>query len=344
MGPSGWSPTRYLQTVRDARRDLAGVLRHTPLESSDELTCLLGVPVYLKLEFLQVTGSFKVRGALLRLSALGDAADGVVTCSAGNHGRAVAWAAARRGIPVTVFLPAGSDPAKIAAIRDLGAEVRIPGPSGFDEVEPLALDFARRRGLPYLSAFDDDWVMAGNGGTLAAEILEDLPGVRTLIVPVGGGGMAAGMVRLFRSLHRSFTLVACQHEESPSLALSLHRGEAVTKMPPIDTWAGGIEGGIGIRTFAHLRTAVKRVALVSEHELRQAVVWLLEHHHYLVEPSSAAPVAACLQRRTGRIPGPAVIVLTGRNFSLERLRTLLGAQPSAAPPADPLLVNRSGNG
>jgi threonine dehydratase len=324
--PSGWPSARFLQVVHEARRSFAGVLRRTPLEPSEELGRLLGVPVYLKLELLQVTGSFKARGALLRLSALENPATGVVTCSAGNHGWAVAWAAARLHIRATVFLPSSADPAKTDAIRRLGAEVVIPGPAGFDEVEPIAVEFARDSGRPYLSAFDDDWVMAGNGGTLAAEIVDELPAARTFVVPVGGGGLAAGFVRFLKGSRRPFTLVACQHQESPSLVLSLERGQAVTRMPAVETWAGGIEGGIGRRTFSHLRGAVNRVSLASEGELREAVVWLLSHHHYLMEPSAAAPVAACLTGRLGQVPGPAVLVLTGRNFALDRLRTLLGTR------------------
>lgn len=320
---SPWSSTRYLQVVEDARRSFAGVLRHTPLEPSDGLGRLLGVPVYLKLEFLQVTGSFKTRGALLRLSALENPAAGVVTCSAGNHGWAVAWAAARLQCQATVFLPSSADPAKTDAIRRLGAEVVIPGPVGFDEVEPIAMEFARCSGRPYISAFDDDWIMAGNGGTLAAEILEELPTARTFVVPVGGGGLAAGLVRFLKASRHRFTLVACQHQESPSMALSLERGQAVTRMPAVETWAGGIEGGIGRKTFSHLRRAVNRVSLVSEGELRDAVLWLLAHHHYVVEPSAAAPIAACLSDNLSQVPGPAVLVLTGRNFALERLRAWL---------------------
>lgn len=330
-----WSPAQYLQSVEQARRLMAGTLRRTPLEHSEHLSELAGVPVYLKLELLQVTGSFKARGAWCRLQSLtpAEAAAGIVTCSAGNHGWAVAWAASRMGVPATVFLPGAADPAKLAAIRRLGAETVIPGPQGFDEVEPLALEFARTSRRTFLSAFDDDWVMAGNGGTLAAEILEEIPAVTDWLLPVGGGGLAAGAVRYLAAQRHPFRLVGCQLEASPALKLSLEKGRAVTRLPPVDTWAGGLEGGIGARTFAYLKDHVSEVALLGEAELRKAVIWLLDRHHYLAEPSAMAAVAACLQRRTGPLSGPAVAVVTGRNFDLRRLAALVReAETKIQPP------------
>lgn len=320
-------PDAFLASVETARKQIRGLARRTPVEYSEDLSRALGVPVHLKLEMLQVTGSFKLRGALHRVLSLGqdETTRGIVTCSAGNHGWAVAWAAGRVGVPATVYLPSTADPGKVEAIRRLGAEVVIPGPTGFDDVEPLAMEYAARAGRPYLSAFDDDWVMAGNGGTLAAEVLEDLPDTYCWLLPVGGGGLAAGTVRYLRASNRPFRLVGCQLAESPSLQLSLQSGRAVTRMPSIDTWAGGLEGGIGARTFHHLREQVHRVALLNEEELRSAMIWLLGRHHYLAEPSGLAGIAACVTGKCGPQKGPAVVVVTGRNFALERLSRWLSA-------------------
>ena len=165
--------------------------------------------------------------------------------------------------------------------------------------------------------------MAGNGGTLAPEILEEFPEARAFVLPVGGGGLAAGLSYAVSERAPGATIVGCNHERSPALALSLERGEAVTRLPAADTAAGGIEGGIGAKPFEVLRSRIARVALVSEEEIFEGVRWMLAEHQYLIEPSAAAAVAACLTGKAGRLEGPAVVVITGRNVSLETLRRVL---------------------
>ncbi len=314
-----------LQKTAAARRCLEGRAHRTPVEESDALTQRLGVPVYLKLELLQRTGSFKLRGALFRLAGLAEAerSRGVATCSAGNHGWGLAYAGRALGVPVTVFVPSSVDPSKQEGIEALGATVIRAESPGFDETEEFARLEAARLGLPYVSAFEDPDVMIGNGATLAAEILEDVPDAATFVTPVGGGGLAAGLSLYLEARSRPFSLVAAQLAACPALRLSLERGDAVTRMPAIETLAGGLEGGIGRSNFEVIRRHLTDVALISEEDLLAAVRWFFGNSHHVVEPSGAAGLAACLNTPPPEWAGPVVVILTGRNLAPARLHRIL---------------------
>ncbi len=183
-----------LGRIAQAEEFLLGRIRRTPAEPSLALSEKLGVPVWLKLESLQTTGSFKIRGAFFRLSRLSDAERrrGIVTCSAGNHGKACAYAGRELNVRTTIYVPSTIDQAKYQGMIAPGAEVSVSEFRGFDETEELAQEEARKSGRPFISAFDDFDVMAGNGGTLAAEVVEDLPQATDFVFPVGGGGLGAG--------------------------------------------------------------------------------------------------------------------------------------------------------
>jgi threonine dehydratase len=318
--------TLTLDLIADASRFLRGRVRHTPLEPSPKLSELLGVPVWLKLECLQTTGSFKLRGALFRLSRLSEEEKraGVFTCSAGNHGKGVAYAAKALGITPTIVVPSSIDGSKYRAMVAMGAKVICSRFPGYDETEAWAMEEAAKSGKTWISAFDEDAIMAGNGGSLAAEILEDLPEAQSFVVPVGGGGLAAGLSFLVKAKRQDATVVGCNHELSPALALSLKQGYAATRLPAATTTAGGLEGGIGERAFEVVRSRVDRVALLSEAELFEAVRWTFDAHQYVVETAAAAPVAACLHGKTGEPKGPTVLVLSGRNVSIDTLTLILG--------------------
>ena len=321
------APPLSLPLIEQARAFLAGRIRATLLEESPALAAILGVPVWLKLESLQVTGSFKIRGALFRLSRLSEEEKraGIATCSAGNHGKAVAYAARSLGLVPTITVPSSVDESKYRAMVALGADVIRSDFPGYDDTEEWAIREAERSGRVWISAFDDEAIMAGNGGSLALEILEDVPDARGFVLPVGGGGMSAGLAFVVKEKIPDATIVGCQHEASPALALSLERGHAVTRLPAVETAAGGIEGGIGARTFEVLRTRIDRVALVSEEEIFAGVRWMLENHQHLIEPSAAAAVGACLAGKAGRFEGPVVVIISGRNVSLETLKKILGS-------------------
>ena len=312
--------------ILEAAAYLAGRVRRTPVERSPALSERLGVPVWLKLESLQLTGSFKLRGAWFGISRLtaGERRAGVATASAGNHGKAVAYVAREAGMHATIYVPRTVDGAKFRGMLALGAEVIRTECTGYDETEALAREEALRAGQVFLSPFDDAGVMAGNGGSLAVEVLEQVPEARNFILPVGGGGLAAGFSFYAKERYPEAAVSGCQLERSPALRLSLEAGAAVTRLPAIVTDAGGLEGGLGRNTFEILKTRIAQVALVSEAEIHQAVRWMLEEHQYLVEPSAAAVLAACLADRVGVLREPAVVVVSGRNVDLATVRKILG--------------------
>jgi len=296
--------------IAEAAAFLAPRIRRTPIEYSPVLTERMGMPVWLKLEFLQLTGSFKLRGAWWRLNQASpeERRTGVVTCSAGNHGKGIAYAAREEKIHATIFVPSTVDEAKYKGMVSLGADVRRSEFPGYDDTEAWAREEAVRLGMPFISAFDDYDVMAGNGGTLALECLEQMPDAGTFLLPVGGGGLSAG----FAFVADGKRFIGCQHELSPALRLSLDKGEAVTKLPAVDTIAGGIEGGIGALTFEVLKDKISEVALMSEQEIRHASRWMATEHQYWIEPTSAVTLAACLSGRV-RLHEPTLVLVCGRN-------------------------------
>jgi threonine dehydratase len=264
-----------------------------------------------------LTGSFKIRGALFAISRL---KEDVITCSAGNHGKAVAYAS--KGAIICV--PRSVDRAKFDAMVAMGADVRVSEFDGYDETQDWTLEMAARENRYFLSPFDDDAVMAANGGTVAREVLEDCPDARTFILPVGGGGLAAGFAVWAKDRLPDAKIVGCQHVLSPALRMSLDAGHAITRLPAVETMAGGVEGGIGARTFPVLAPLVDQVALVSEAEISEGVRWMVAHHQYLIEPTAAVTIAACISGRL-QCAGPAVVVISGRNVSAETVKKILCA-------------------
>jgi threonine dehydratase len=313
-----------MQTIEEAARFLKPKIIRTPIEYSPVLSKYLGVPVFLKLEFLQRTGSFKFRGGLYAISRLGaeEKKRGVATCSAGNHGLALATAAKEAQVPCTVFVPKTVEQVKFDKLRELGANVQRSEFPGYDDTMKWALKIIREKNLHFISAYDDEQIMTANGGTLALEVLEEIPDAMHFLLPVGGGGLAAGFAFYAKQINPHCTVIGCQHEGSPALQLSLERGKAVTELPPFDTVAGAIEGGLGERCFPYLQKHVDHVALVSENEIFTAFRWLLSNHQYLIEPSSTVPIAACLKGGP-KLVGKTVLVLTGRNVSLATIQKML---------------------
>ncbi|HKD19310.1 MAG TPA: pyridoxal-phosphate dependent enzyme [Thermoanaerobaculia bacterium] len=311
--------------VLEARRVLDGRIRRTPIEESPELSRQAGAPVFLKLENLQLTGSFKIRGAFFVMSRLSadEQRRGIVTCSAGNHGKAVAFVSRELGIPAEIHVPRSVDESKYRGMLDLGARVVRSDCDGFDDTERIARAEAQRTGRPFLTAFDDPLVLAANGGTLAAEVVEDWPDARAFLLPVGGAGLAGGFACYAKAALPDCLIVGCQHALSPALALSLERGEAVLTLPPLATTAGGLEGGIGRTGFEALRHRIDGVALLTEEEIFEAVRFMLDRHQYLIEPSSAVTVAALLTGKAGPLGVPTVAVISGRNVALPTLRRIL---------------------
>lgn len=314
-----------LELISQAIQFLQGKIYRTTLEYSSSLSELLEVPVYLKLEAHQITGSFKVRGALFYLSTLKESEKrkGVAACSAGNHGLGVAYAAKNAGVACTVYVPKSVDEAKSQKILKLGAQVIRSPFEGYDETLEWATNQVKISGQHMISAFDDERIMAGNGGTIAAEILTDLPEVENVIFPVGGGGLASGITYYLGSMAPKVRLIGCQHVDSPALKLSLERGSAVTVLPAIDTVAGGIEGGIGESCFEVIKERINDVVLLTEEEIYEAVRWMLKHHQYVIEPSAVVTIAACLSGKMPKLTGKTVVLLSGRNVAYSTLQKII---------------------
>lgn len=317
--------TLTLSHIHKAHTAIKNHIIRTPIEYSGALSKILNTDVYLKLEFLQKTGSFKYRGALFSLMTLKNQGINIVsTCSAGNHGKGIAKAAKELNMTARIFVPSSVDEAKYQGMIECGASVTKSPYPGYDATDAWSRQQAAREGLPFISAFNDYDVMAGNGGTLALETLESLPDVGSLIFPVGGGGLGAGLCFYMKEIKPTTTLIGCQHQNSAGLSLSLKCDRAITELDPITTVAGGLEGGIGDRCFDILKTRINTVTLASEQDIIDAWRWMLYHHQYLIEPTAAVTLACILNGSTKNIQGPAVVILSGRNVSYQTIQKLIG--------------------
>ncbi|MDT0434376.1 MULTISPECIES: threonine ammonia-lyase [Streptomyces] len=301
-----------LDDVRGARKMLAGVARVTAMEGSRHLSQLVGAPVHLKCENLQRTGSFKLRGAYVRIAGLlpEERAAGVVAASAGNHAQGVALASALLGVRATVFMPIGAPLPKISATRDYGAEVRLHG-QVVDETLAAAQEYAAATGAVFIHPFDHPDVIAGQG-TVGLEILDQCPELRTLVVGVGGGGLAAGIAVAVKELRPDVRIVGVQAEGAAAYPPSLSAGRPVSIAAPA-TMADGIKvGRPGEVPFRIVADLVDEVRTVGEDELSAALLLCLERAKLVVEPAGASPVAALLARPR-EFEGPVVAVLSGGN-------------------------------
>jgi threonine dehydratase len=298
-----------------ARAAVAGVALRTPLIPCEELTQAIGAPVALKAECLQRSGSFKLRGALAKVAALGASAQGgLVTASAGNHARAVALAAGIQGIACEVFMPVDVAVAKLLAVERLGARVHLDGDS-VDEALAQAERFASSRGPAFVHPFDDIDVIAGQA-TLALELLEEVEDLRRVIVPVGGGGLASGLGIAFRRAGVDVELVGVQASACAPYAQMLADGAA----PAADDAAARITiaDGIAVKRPGHLTLRLLRellgaVETVSEDEIADAMAFLSETAKLVAEGAGAASVAALLAGRVPPIAGTTVAIVSGGN-------------------------------
>jgi len=316
-----------LDDIEKARETIAGVARITPMETSEFLAEMLGSPVHLKCENLQRTGAYKVRGAYNRLSTL-DAeqrAAGVVAASAGNHAQGVALAARELGIPATIFTPVGVALPKLQATRHYGAEVVLRGHS-VEEALTAAKDFAHRTGAVFIPPFDHPAVIAGQG-TLGLEILDQVPDADTVIVPIGGGGVIAGIALAVKGmserLGRPIRVIGVQAENAAAYPSSLEAGEPVT-VTTKPTIADGIAvARPGDMNFPIIRDLVDDIVTVSDDDVARALLVLLERAKLVVEAAGAVGVAAIMSgavRDTGRT----VVLLSGGNIDplmMERVIT-----------------------
>jgi threonine dehydratase len=312
-----------LKEIVRAESRIRPIIKHTPLERSLPLSRTAGNDVYLKMENLQHTGSFKARGAMSKMLALRpeEREKGVIAASTGNHGAAVAYAAAKLGIDSTVFVPVGASKTKVEAMQRLGAEVCFHGEDSL-ESEIHARDRASRNGQAYVSPYNDVEVVAGQG-TIGMEIAEDLGPVDRIFVSLGGGGMIAGIACYLKAINPDTRVVACSPENSCVMVESLKAGRilALESKPTLsDGTAGGVEAGA--ITFELCRDLIDECVLVSEEEIAQAMKSFIESHHLLIEGSAAVAVAALAKADQGGFKNN-VVVLCGGNVSLTTLKGIL---------------------
>lgn len=309
---------------------VAPFIRRTPVMRDLDLERPGGGQVLLKLENLQVTGSFKVRGAANRILALGpeERGRGVVACSSGNHGRAVAYVAGRRGIPAVLCVPSWVDPVKREGMERAGARVILAGDS-YDEAEARAVQMAEEEGLVFVQPFDDPWVAAGQG-TLGLELLDQVPELGTVLLPLSGGGLAGGVAYALKERRPGVRVVAVSAARARVMYESIQAGRPVS-LAEEETWAEALSGGIGAinrYTFPLIRELVDEHVLVSEEEIGQAMLYAWRSLNLLVEGGGAVALAAILARKwePGAAPGTGAtaVVLSGGNVSLRRFQGLVG--------------------
>ncbi|MFH7338131.1 threonine ammonia-lyase [Streptomyces sp. KHY 26] len=311
-----------LDDVRGARKMLTGVARSTAMEGSRHLSQLVGAPVQLKCENLQRTGSFKLRGAYVRIAGLlpEERAAGVVAASAGNHAQGVALASSLLGVHATVFMPQGAPLPKVSATREYGAEVRLTG-QVVDETLAAAQEYAARTGAVFIHPFDHPDIIAGQG-TVGLEILEQCPEVRTIVVGIGGGGLAAGIAVAVKAIRPDMRIIGVQAEGAAAYPPSLAVGHPVAVANPA-TMADGIKVGMpGVVPFGIVRELVDEVRTVTEDQLSAALLLCLERAKLVVEPAGASPVAALLAA-PDTFEGPVVAVLSGGNVDPVLLQRVL---------------------
>lgn len=312
-----------LKDIYAASGRIKSTVCKTPLEPSHSLSALVGTEVRLKMENLQHTGSFKLRGAANVLASLN--ADqrraGVIAPTAGNHGLGLACAGHAAGIPVSIFLPFSADPIKVSAMKSYGAQVTF-----FDDIEDArqeAIVAAQQSGATFVSAYNNQQMIAG-GGTVGLEIMEDWPDADVILVNIGGGGLASGIATAIKGINPAAEVWAVQSEASPTFERWKEAGEAI----PVEissSIAEGISGYIEpeAMTWPLIRDRVDRVLLVSEAEIKAAMLLMLNLHSHVVEPSGVPAVAAAI-RYAKKLSGRKVVcVVSGRNISGSRYLKLV---------------------
>jgi threonine dehydratase len=312
-----------IEEIRAAALRIAGKVHRTLLLSAAQLGERAGVRLFLKCESFQKTGSFKPRGALNKVLSLSEAekARGLVTVSAGNHAQAVAWAARSVGAACAVVMPSSAPRSKIEAVRGYGAEVILHGDRAtlFDKLNEVR----EARGLTFVHPFDDAVVLAG-AGTAGLEIVEDLPDVDIVVVPVGGGGLLGGVTSAIKQLRPAAKVVAVELAEGPGLAPALAAGKPVPVPRPPDTLADGMTPPfVGALPLAIAREAVDEIVMVGEGEIIEAMMLLMTRAKLYVEGSGAAATAAVLTGKVRTWQGARVVaIVSGGNVDLERVAAL----------------------
>ena len=310
-----------LGMILEARERLKGVAQRTGLVQfkalSDEQS-----QIYLKTEDLQNTGSFKVRGAYIKIASLSEEerACGVIASSAGNHAQGVALAAKAFGVPATIVMPAGAPLSKVKATRELGANVVLHG-TVYDDAYAEACRIQQETGATFIHPFDDPRVIAGQG-TIGLEIMDDLPDVRTIVVPIGGGGLASGVAAAVKMLHPNVRVIGVQASGAAGMKASLDAGHVIA-LPSAKTIADGIAvKKPGELTFAMCSRYLDEIVTVDDDEIAQAILFLMERGKMVAEGAGAAPVAAIMNHKLD-VSGKVAAVISGGNIDVTMLSRII---------------------
>lgn len=317
-----------IQDVIRARRTLAPYLRPTPVLSTPSLDRLLGCSAFVKCENLNPTGTFKVRGGINLVANLSpdERRRGVIVSSTGNHGQSVAYAGRLFGVPVIIGAPQQANPFKLQAMRDLGAEVVLVG-RDFDEAREWVERTAVEKGYRYIHSANEPLLIAGVG-TASLELLEEVPDLDAVIVPVGGGSGACGHCIAGKTLNPNLRVIAVQSEGAPAFAVSW-RERRMIPMPQAATFAEGLQTRVPFElTMRILWNRLDDFVLVSERALEEAIVLMAETTHQLAEGAGAAPLAAALRLRDQLAEKRIALILSGGNITLESFREILSRVPS----------------
>ena len=308
-----------LDMIKDARRAMQGIVRNTPLDPAPHV----GRNIYIKAENLQLTGSFKLRGAYNKIRSLTseEAARGVIACSAGNHAQGIAYSASMLGIRSTICMPAGAPLSKVESTKGYGAEVVLV-PGVYDDAAREARRLAQEQGYTFAHPFDDPLVIAGQG-TIGLEILEQLPQVEQVIVPIGGGGLISGIAVAIKTLKPSCRIIGVQAAKAASMYLSQIEGAPV-ELTSVATIADGIAvKKPGELTFALCQRYVDEIITVSEGEIACAILRLIEGQKTVAEGAGAAAVAAALFGKVDTLGRPTVCVVSGGNVDVTTLSRIV---------------------
>ena len=321
---TGPDSRQVADAARNASDRISSLVRETPLDYSWRFSADTGAEVYFKLENLQYTGSFKLRGAANRLMTLQDEQKraGCVAASSGNHGAAVAYAMRKLGIKGVIFVPEQTSTAKVDAIRSYGGDVRFFGEDGLD-TELHARSHADEHGMFYLSPYNDPEIIAGQG-TCGIEIQASLPQADTVYIAVGGGGLISGVASVLKSGNPAVRIIGCQPEASAVMAHSVEAGRIVDE-PSQPTLSDGTAGGIeqDAITFGLCQRLVDEFVLVSEAEIAAAMRQFIDYEHQLIEGAAGVALAAMTKQKEALAGQKVVVLVCGGNVSRETLKSVL---------------------
>ncbi|KKM09310.1 threonine dehydratase [Clostridiales bacterium PH28_bin88] len=312
-----------LEDIVEARQSMQGVVHQTPLDLSATFSALTGNRVYLKTENWQKTGSFKIRGAFNKLRCLSaeERSRGVIAASAGNHAQGVAYAAAQAGIKASVVMPVGAPVSKVMATKGYGARVILAG-EGYDAAYRRAVELQQETGATFVHAFDDQAVIAGQG-TIGLEILEVLPELEAVVVPVGGGGLISGVATAIKTLKPDVKILGVQADGAASMAVSVREG-AIRELPQAGTIADGIAvKRPGSLTFSIIQGLVDDIVTVPDEDITTAILMLLERSKMIAEGAGAVALAALLTGRLGLSGKRVAAIVSGGNIDVHVISQII---------------------